>query len=159
MDSALKRLVEDALPSLLSVSSAAYDKLEAFVAARMKSDAAPSSLAKYLLSPSTRSAAIEDYVWAPTGESLQSVEQLEKVAGALGLNDRSLRQDSSGLKPLFRARNQISHELDLQQTQKQGEKSRVARKMADTAQMAQAGLNIAQRMLNGVAACLSASAA
>lgn len=157
MDAALKRLIEDALPSIVEISTAAHNKLEVFLVARIKGEFAPSRLAKYILSPSPRSAAIDDYIWTLTGESLQSVEQVDKVAAALGLNDSELRQDIRGLKPLFHARNQISHELDLQQTQRQGDKSRVARRMADTAQLAHSGLNVAQKMLNGVAACLSAS--
>ncbi|MBE0417824.1 MAG: hypothetical protein IBX63_08655 [Coriobacteriia bacterium] len=154
MDSALKRLIEDSLPSLLDVSPDAHEKLEAFLATRIKTDAAPTSLARYLVSPVPRQAVILDYIASLTGESLQSVEQVDKVAGALGLNDRKLRQEITGLRPLFVARNQISHELDLQRTQKQGDRSRLSRKLGATKSLAHTGLNTTQKIINGVATTL-----
>lgn len=154
MDSALKRLIVDALPDLLDVTPVAHEKLELFLVSRMKADSAASSLARYLLAPSSRSKVIGDYIWALTGESLQSVEQVAKAAGALGLNDRDLRQEIAGLRALFTARNKISHELDLQRTQKQGDRSRVSRKVSDTKVLAHSGLNVVQKIVNGVATSL-----
>lgn len=156
MDSALKRLIEDSLPDLLEVDSNAHDKLESFLVSRIKADSAPASLARYLVSPAPRHAVILDYVRSLTGESLQSVEQVDKVAAALGLNDRKLRQEIQNLKPLFTARNQISHELDLQRTQKQGDRSRVSRQLNATKLMAHSGLNITQKIINEVATTMSA---
>ena len=56
---------------------------------------------------------IEDYIYELTGSSLQTAEEVDKVAGALGIDDAALRKRIVGLKTLFVARNEISHELDL----------------------------------------------
>jgi hypothetical protein len=157
MDAALKRLIEDALAALLDVSSDVHEKLETFVVSRLNSDAATSSLARFLVSPAPRNAVIVDYISSLTGESLQSVEQVDRVAGALGLNDRALREEIKGLRGLFIARNEISHELDLQQTQRQGDRSRVTRKLRATEALAHSGLNVTQRIINGVAVTLTGS--
>ena len=157
MDSALKRLIEDSLPSLLLASDSVHKKFEAFVRSRLEHDSAPATLAKYLIAPAPREAVIVDYLCSLTGESLQSVEQLQKVAGALGLNDSTLRQEISDIKPLFLARNEISHELDLLHTQRQGDRSRRTRRIGPTETLVHQGLNLTQKMLNGVAAALGGS--
>jgi len=157
MDAALKRLIEDALPALLFASVDVHAKLEAFVAARLDSDSAPSSLARYLVDPNPRAAVIRDYIASLTGDSLQSVEQVDRVAGALGLNDGALRKEIKALRALFVARNEISHELDLLRTQKQGDRSRRTRPLGATKTLAHSGLNVAQKMINAVAATLGGS--
>ena len=154
VDASLKRLIEDALPTLLDVNADAHQKLESFVASRVAADAAPASLARYLVARVPREAVILDYIASLTGESLQSVEQVGKVAGALGLNERALRQEIRELRGLFVARNEISHELDLRQTQRQGDRSRLGRKIRTTQALTHSGLNVAQKMINAVAAAL-----
>lgn len=157
MDAALKRLIGDALPALLDASSDVHAKLEAFLSAGMAADTAPVGLARYLLSPIPRDAIILDYIASLTGESLQSVEQVDRVAGALGLNDRALRQEIRELRTLFVARNEISHELDLRRTQKQGDRSRRTRSLKATEALTHAGLNVTQKMINAVATTLGGS--
>lgn len=154
MDAALKRLIEDALPALLDVSSEANAKLQTFLRERLTADSAPSHLAQYLMSTYPLDAVILDYIASLTGESLQSVEQVDRVAGALGLNDGALRKEIKELRTLFVARNEISHELDLRRTQNKGDRSRRTRALSGTKTMAHSGLNLAQKMINSVATTL-----
>ena len=71
------------------------------------------TLAKVLASSSPYRKVIDSYINALTGDSLQSVEQLFKVATALGLDPNALSLDKRLLRPIFEARNQIIHELDI----------------------------------------------
>lgn len=154
MDATLKRLVADSLPTLLRGRADVQTKFEDFVRSRLTLETAPATLARYLIAPVPRDLIISDYVSSLTGESLQSVEQLHKVAGALGLNDRDLRQEIGQLKPLFVARNEISHELDLLHTQRQGDRSRRTRRIRDTDNLVHLGINLTQKIVNGVAGAL-----
>lgn len=157
MDAALKRLIEDALPALLDVSSEVHAKLESFLSARIAAESTPANLARYLVASVPRDEVILDYLASLTGESLQSIEQVDRVAGALGLNDRELRQEIRGLRSLFVARNEISHELDLRRTRKQGDRSRRTRGLRVTKALAHSGLNVTQKMINAVASMLGGS--
>ena len=154
MDATLKRLIKDALPALLDVSPDVHGKFEEFLRTRLGADAVAATLVRYLLSPVPRDAIILDYIGSLTGESLQSVEQVDKVAGALGLNDAALRREIRNLRPLFVARNEISHELDLLQTQKQGDRHRRTRRIGATETLVHSSLNLTQKMVNSVASAL-----
>jgi len=154
MDATLKRLIEDALPALLLACPDVNKKFEAYVRGRLSLDDAPATLARYLIAPAPRDAVMLDYVCSLTGDSLQSVEQLNKVAGALGLNDSGMRQEIGRIKPLFVARNEISHELDLLHTQRQGDRARRTRQIQASKNLANQGLNLTQKMVNGVAVAL-----
>lgn len=154
MDATLKRLIEDSLPALLAISPDVRKKFEAYVRDRLQLESASATLARYLIAPNPRDVVMEEYVCALTGDSLQSVEQLNKVAGALGLNDGHLRQQLTAIKPLFIARNEISHELDLLHTQRQGDRARRTRQIPASKALAHQGLNLTQKMVNGVASAL-----
>jgi len=114
LDSALKQLIRDALPTLVQVSPDARSGLERF-AERVATD--PKRSAQALLAPSSRSFVLNAYVFELTGSSLQSVEQVKAVASALGVNDRPLVRQIDNLRELFTARNEISHELDLREVE------------------------------------------
>lgn len=156
VDATLKRLIQDSLPGLLDVNDQAHSKLEAFAASRLGTGeiADTKMIARYLVSGDPRQTLIDDYVFDLTGSSLQSAEEVQKVAGALGIEDASLRRRISGLKDLFVARNQISHELDLQHVQRQGERSRRTRSLPKTLSMCREGLEVAQLIINAVGAML-----
>jgi hypothetical protein len=67
-------------------------------------------LARALTAASPQQLIINDYIDSLTGGSLQSAEELIKVASALGLK---VRIDRGVLTPIFDARNKIFHELDI----------------------------------------------
>lgn len=157
LDASLKRLIRDTLPSLLAVSRQAHDKFEAFAASKLGiGDLADSkSVARYLTSPDPRSRLIEDYVYELTGSSLQSADEVDRTAGALGIDARTLRERIRQLKDLFIARNQVSHELDLQRTEKRGDRARRPRAIERTKRLCHDGLEAGQLIINAAGGLLS----
>jgi hypothetical protein len=111
-------------------------------------------IARYLTSPNPRTRLIEDYIYSLTGSSLQSAEEVQKTAGALGIEDPELRKRINGLQPLFVARNQISHELDLQSPERRGDRQRRSRRMGPTVKLCHEGFEVAQLTVNAAGALL-----
>jgi hypothetical protein len=156
MDATIKRLIRDTLPDLLESNVQAQDKFQAFAADRLGTGefADTRMLARYLTSSSPRQRLIEDYIYALTGSSLQSAEEVQRAAGALGINDGELRRQITGLQKLFIARNEISHELDLQRPERQGDRARRTRGIPATRALCHGGLEIGQLVINAVGALL-----
>jgi hypothetical protein len=152
LDATLKQLVRDTLPQLLESSSQAHDKFESFAADRLGTGeiADAKMIARYLTSSDPRGRLIEDYIYNLTGSSLQSAEEVQLAAGALGIDDGELRKRISALRPLFVMRNEISHELDLQRLEKQGDRSRRTRSMPPTIHQCHEGFEVGQLILNAV---------
>lgn len=161
LDSTLKRLIRDTLPRLLETSEQAHARFEDFATRRLGTGeiADAKMVARYLTSDSPRQRLIEDYIYALTGSSLQSAEEVAKTAAALGIEDKDLRKKIIDLKTLFVARNQISHELDLRAPERQGERARRARAMKPTVQLCHDGMEVGQLMINTVGASLVADVA
>lgn len=119
LDATLKRLIPDALPTLVVSVASVHDAFEKFCQKRLQSgDAeligvAPKILARILASPSPQQQLIQDYVAELTGDSLQSVEQLLKVCAALGADQKTAVGEVKTIKDVFIARNEIIHELDM----------------------------------------------
>jgi hypothetical protein len=78
------------------------------------------------------------------------------LAGAVGIDDAPLRKRVEGLKTLFVARNEISHELDLQRPEQPGDRTRRTRPMGPTKSLCQEGLEVGQLIVNAVGALMSA---
>jgi hypothetical protein len=93
---------------------------------------------------------IEDYIYHLTGSSLQSAEEVRKAVAALGVSDAKLRKRMDGLKPLFVARNEISHELDLQRPERRGDRARRTRAVKPTKKLCHEGLEVGQLTINAV---------
>lgn len=160
LDATVKQLLRHALPVLLdSGSPQAAEKLETFALSRVGVDADPRHLARYLTAGNPRTALIEDYVFALTGSSLQSSEEMSNAAGALGVNDKALRSDINALRaPFFQARNKVAHELDLSHPERPGDRSRAGRSTTETVAMCHEALAVTQRLINEVSALLDARA-
>jgi hypothetical protein len=156
LDATLKQLICDTLVVLLEKSTQAHDKFEAFAAQRLGTTEAadPKVIARYLVSADPRGRLIEDYVYELTGSSLQSAEQVGNAAGALGIDDADLRRRIAGLKELFTARNEVSHELDLQRPEQPGDRTRRTRAIGRTKDLCQEGLEVAQLIVNAVGALI-----
>jgi hypothetical protein len=157
LDATLKQLIRDALPLLLERSKKSHDKFETFAGERLGTGeiADTKMIARYLVSDDPRARLIEDYIYDLTGSSLQSAEEVGKTAGALGINDADLRRRIDGLKNLFTARNEVSHELDLQSPGQPGDRTRRTRPMGPTKTMCQEGLEVAQLIVNAVGALIT----
>jgi hypothetical protein len=156
LDATLKQLIRDTLPLLLGTSAQAHTKLETFATDQLGTGeiADTRMIARYLTSASPRDRLIEDYIYDLTGSSLQSAEEVQRIAGALGIEDQDLRKRIGRLKRLFVARNEISHELDLQRPERQGDRTRRSRAMGPTKDLCHEGLEVGQLIINGVGALL-----
>ena len=152
LDATLKQLIRDTLPDLLETNTLAHDKFEAFAAEKLGTGeiADTKTIARYLTSANPRGRLIEDYIYALTGSSLQSAEEVGKVAGALGIEDGPLRRRITDLRKLFVARNEISHELDLQRLERPGDRTRRTRRLEATKSLCQEGLEVGQLIVNAV---------
>ena len=157
LDATLKQLIRDTLPLLLDRNEQAHGKFETFAANRLRTgDTADAKvLARYLTSSDPRGRLIEDYIYELTGSSLQSDKEVQLAAGALGINDGQLRKRIKGLEELFSMRNEISHELDLQRPEKQGDRSRRTRGMGPTIKQCHEGLEVGQLIINEVCTLLA----
>lgn len=152
LDATLKQLIRDSLPTLLESSAQAHDKFERFAADRLGTGeiADTRAIARYLTSPDPRSRLIEDYIYELTGSSLQSADQVQTTAGALGITDGVLRKKIADLRTLFVARNEISHELDLQKLSRPGDRTRRSRAMDKTETLCGDGFVVGQLIVNDV---------
>jgi hypothetical protein len=153
LDSAIKQLIRDALPSIMETNELAGAKLLAFTENALAPTANPASersLARYLTSSNPRQAILDDYVQYLTGSSLQSVNQVELAAGALGLSDPQIRRRIKELRPLFIARNEIVHELDLLDPGRHGDRQRRARTVGEVVSHAHLALDVGQVLINAV---------
>ena len=156
LDASLKRLIRDTLPVLLESSDQAHEKFETFAADQLGTGEIADSrmIARYLTSPNPRERLIEDYIYELTGSSLQSAEEVQKTAGALGIDDGPLRKRITGLRSLFVARNEVSHELDLQRPERQGDRARRTRSIKPTENLCHEGLEVCQLIINAVGGIL-----
>src|SRR5260370_12012540 len=117
LDGALKQLIRDALPNLISKYDSVHDAFEKFAQKRLQigdadatSGVSPKILARMLAAANPRTQLIEDYVYELTGDSLQSPEQLFKTCAAPGADAKAAIGDATTLKQVFVARNRIIHE-------------------------------------------------
>lgn len=117
LDSALKQLIRDCLPLVVKASPDAEAELEKFTERQIRGEDEFGTNVKYLAhvlaGSSPYSRVIESYIDALTGDSLQSAEQLFKAIAALGISASAIGLDKKTYQPIFVARNQIIHELDI----------------------------------------------
>jgi hypothetical protein len=81
---------------------------------------------------------------------------VDATAGALGIEDSSVRRRIGDLNDLFVARNQVSHELDLQRVEQRGDRTRRTRAMGPTTTLCDTGFDVAQRIIHAVGGLLAA---
>jgi len=104
----------------LEIDKQALAELEKFVSRKLRDEIDEmgiseriSFLARVLAARSTQSQIIEGYINYLTKGSLQSSEELSRVAKAFGLSPKDVVIDHAKLRPIFEARNKIIHELDI----------------------------------------------
>jgi len=121
LDAGLKQLIRESLPAVAALDSNSNEEFRVFVRQHLgeaEFGVNTGRLTDVLLTNRTspRDALLDRYVESLTGESLQSAQQVGSVCTALGITDPALRQrirQGSGLDLMFRARNEMTHELDL----------------------------------------------
>jgi hypothetical protein len=70
-------------------------------------------VARALTAVSSREQLVREYVNELVQGSLQSTEELARAVSALGIDPVSVGAKGNELQPIFRIRNQIIHELDI----------------------------------------------
>ncbi|GAA2779344.1 hypothetical protein GCM10010505_04860 [Kitasatospora aburaviensis] len=129
LDACLRRLLKDALPTLVNGNSAAEGKFKQFINEQLNEKASKAFRAA-VIDPDPRTKLIDIYVEALTGSSLQGHRDLQKVRNALGIPESDISDSAlEGLSPFFAARNEIAHELDLVDPTGRGSSSRRGRTM------------------------------
>ncbi len=120
VDAILKQTIRDAIEKLLEGDIAVRKGFEDFIQKRLTGEAdvleLPSGakfLAAVLADREPRRKLVEDYIKDLTGDSLQSAEEVLRTVAALGLEAKPLGIDIATLKEVFRIRNKIIHELDI----------------------------------------------
>lgn len=121
LDSVVKQIFRDSLDSLIEVDDNVQSEFEKFVSRRVRGKVDEEGqiggadfLARVMVAESWRQELIEQYVTQLTGSSLQSASELTKASKALGIStDDVFAVDASDLRKIFRIRNAIIHELDV----------------------------------------------
>jgi hypothetical protein len=128
LDAVVKQLIEDALGTVLDHDLGAQQQFKTFVERRLKKASAaddreralnpPASpdmsfLAELLVSFDPRSKLIDALTEALRSDSLQSRDQLLRVAAHFALTKDDVMADDKATREAFDARNQITHEMDI----------------------------------------------
>jgi hypothetical protein len=110
-------------------------------------------LASVLACPDPRQTMMNDLVQSLQANSLQSKDQLLKVASHFNIPSDKLSKDFSLLQKIFEARNQIAHEMDIDFTQTN--RSRHSRRKEDMIAFTNEIFRISNFCLRQVDDCLS----
>jgi hypothetical protein len=119
LDSLVKQLIRDALPAVLESNEAAAEMFKIFVERRLRTgeDINLKLLAQVIGDRNPRKQLIALQVKELTSTSLQSTEELLKAGAAFDIPSNELTTDLRRLTDVFRVRNQIAHEMDVDFTQ------------------------------------------
>jgi|SRR5579859_7793350 len=114
LDSMVKQLVTDALSEIIERDAGATQMFKQFIERRLKKseELDRQFLADILGDAKPRSRLIGELVSDLTSRSLQSTEQLMRVASHFNIPSKDLCTDIPYLTRIFSARNQIAHEMD-----------------------------------------------
>jgi hypothetical protein len=153
IDTVFKQALRSCVAMQIDQSTGARDKYIEFVSRYIQNGPSvdPQRLAMLLTAGSSDFVLKDAYIEQLTGSSLQSVNQVTSALSALGLNDHTkLYKDSKALQPLFKARNEIAHELDMTpgSVSGRGARQRRERAMSSYTSMCHEGLNFSQQVLN-----------
>lgn len=121
LDAMIKQLVRDALPIVVDTDASAHSELEKFVHTRLKlheGDAKSIAtdlkfLSSMVASKSPREAAIKELIKQLTANSLQSKDELLRAAAHFAIGPKDLTSDLEGVRNIFKVRNEIAHEMDI----------------------------------------------
>jgi hypothetical protein len=112
--------VRDCIDELLENDAQVREGFEKFIRKRISGEGdilelagGAKFMALVLADKKPRRRLIEEYIKELTGESLQSAEEVLRTATALGIDHKALKLDIPKLKEIFRIRNKIIHELDI----------------------------------------------
>lgn len=115
LDSMVKQLVTDALPTIIDKDVGAAENFKQYVERRLEKNERLDRrfLADIIADPHPRKRMLQVLVQDLTSKSLQSTEQLLKTAAFFNIPSNTICKSPSGLTLIFSARNQIAHEMDV----------------------------------------------
>lgn len=115
LDSMIKQLVRDALSLTLDRSREAEDNFRTFISRRLARQGTldPGFLSSVLASRDPRTVLVGTLVSDLTSQSLQSRDQVLRVASYFDIPSAALATDPRQLDRIFRARNEIVHEMEV----------------------------------------------
>lgn len=115
LDAMVKQLVRDALGDVQKTDVGAQQQFAEYVQTRLNrtNPVDIKLLAQALMADHPREHMREELVRELTGSSLQSKDQLLRVAGYFAIVAQQVAKDVPKLKLVFDARNQIAHEMDI----------------------------------------------
>lgn len=115
LDSMIKQLVRDTLPIIINKDLGAsamfiqHTKTSIYKDSILNTDL----LIRAIVKDSPRDVLIENLVRELTSGSLQSVEEIFRVASFFDIRSNDLTNNPQDFKNIFKIRNQISHEMDI----------------------------------------------
>lgn len=147
LDSMLKQLIRDALKLVIDQSEGAQLQFRSFIEKRLarQGNLDPRFLSEVLMGTNPRDVLMFSLVEDLTSKSLQSKEQILKAASYFDIPSRDLTSNIEQLGNIFRARNQISHEMDVDFTQQN--RNRRPRRKAEMIEYTRVILQLANRIL------------
>ena len=166
LDTALKRLVAEALPLLVKSDQGVSKKLSDFAETQIgdvEGAVRAKDLVRVLLGEgkNPREIMVGRWIYALESNSAQSADRVSEIVGALGVVDGDLRKRigptktrSSLLEKAFSARNEIAHELDVtkpaEAARKRLENIRRYRNVDDITSLCGELLDVTQCIVNDV---------
>jgi hypothetical protein len=114
LDSTVKQLIRDSLHAIVDHDEGATVQFKDYIDKRLRDEGnSRRFLADILGDRSPRARLLAQLVRDLTSDSLQSAEQLLKVAGYFNIPSKQISTDIGRLKQIFTVRNQIGHEMDI----------------------------------------------
>ncbi|MFF1613530.1 hypothetical protein ACFVYA_37675 [Amycolatopsis sp. NPDC058278] len=160
LDACLRRLLRDALPTLIRAGGSPHGKFTGYLHENRLKGELTKATKIAITDPDPRTRLIELYVADLAGSSLQSWEDLKSVRDALGLTAQNLSDPQlQGLKGFFAARNEISHELDLVDPTGRGDRGRRHRDMIAVGAQCDLVIHVIEDFLRDTASALKTVAA
>lgn len=147
LDSTVKQLIRDALPAIIERDEGATVQFKDYIEKRMRDGEGINRrfLADILGDQSPRKLLFSQLVRDLTSDSMQSAEQLLKVAAYFNIPSERISQDIRLLKEIFSVRNQIGHEMDIDFSQ--SNRSRRPRAKEKMVKFARELLDVAAKFL------------
>jgi len=156
LDSMIKKLIKDVLKTAIDLNDEIKMQLENFTIQKLKTKDADLGqqildikfISSVITDHSPRNVLIKKWIEDLTSGSLQSKEELFKVAAAFAIKPEEIIENMKKIESVFKIRNQIVHEMDINLNAQN--RKRFQRKASDMVDFTNAILNVAERFLLAV---------